>query len=66
MPNMPFFGYNSYNQNQNPLSLEAYLEIKKKIQDIEKRVSILEDELNSLKNKKVNTNYEYQTSMNMM
>ncbi len=66
MPNAPFFGYNSYNQFQNSLSLEAYLEMQNKILEIEKKISILEQEISTLKNKQNGNIYEYQTSMNMM
>ena len=67
MPNMPYFDYqNPYNfQNQNNLTLEAFLEIKKDIENIQKKLTSLENRIESLETKK-NKSFEYETSINMM
>lgn len=63
MPNMMMPGYNPYNQN-NSLTLEAYLEIQNRLKELEKRIKDIELQISSL-NKK-NNSFEYQTSINMV
>lgn len=77
MPNMPYFGYqnpfNSYSQspynsntlNQNSLTLEAFLQIEQRLDNIEKKIKDLDNRINTLESQKPKS-FEYQTSMNMM
>lgn len=77
MPNMPYFGYqnpfNNYNQspynnnnlNQNSLTLEAYLQIEQRLDNIEKKLKDLDNRISNLETQKPKS-FEYQTSMNMM
>lgn len=66
MPNAPFFNYqNPFNDN-NSLTLNAYLEIINRLKTLEQRVKNIEDKINKLESSKNNQSFEYQTSMNMM
>ena len=64
MPNTPLFNFQ--NPYENNLTLNAYLEIQNKIKQLENIIKNLTTRVEALERQKKATDFEYQTSMNMM